>query len=30
VIRIADRYLAVNSNTGDGPAYVLLSVPVAA
>ena len=30
VIRIADRYLAVNSNTGDGRPYVLVSVPVAA
>jgi len=30
VVRIADRYVAVNSNTGDGQPYVLVSVPAAA
>jgi hypothetical protein len=29
VARIADRYVAVNSATGDGQPYVLVSVPVA-
>ena len=29
VARVADRYLAVNSSTGDGQPYVLVSVPVA-
>jgi hypothetical protein len=28
-VRVADRYVAVNSNTGDGQPYVLVSVPVA-
>ena len=30
VVRVADRYVAVNGNTGDGQPYVLVSVPVAA
>jgi len=29
VTALADRYVAVNSNTGDGQPYVLVSVPVA-
>ena len=29
VARVADRYVAVNSSTGDGQPYVLVSVPVA-
>jgi hypothetical protein len=28
VTRVADRYVAVNSSTGDGQPYVLVSVPV--